>query len=289
MTSTYQQIERAIGFLLANPQGRDLASLANHLDLSSSHLQRLFSEWAGVSPKKFCQFLTLEHAKLLLRDSNTTLIDAALSTGLSGTGRLHDLFITIEAMTPGEFKDGGRSLVIDYSFHMSQLGPVLVASTQKGICHLQFLDDYTADDDNNKREIDQLQSNYPQAKLTQRITELHQEAIKALNEPTFMSKPLHLHIKGTSFQIKVWQALLKIPSGQLSTYAQIAQQIGQPSACRAAGTAIGKNPIAVLIPCHRVIQATGAIGGYRWNPTRKSALIARESAVIYPDSPNSLE
>ncbi|MDH5380466.1 MAG: methylated-DNA--[protein]-cysteine S-methyltransferase, partial [Cyclobacteriaceae bacterium] len=192
-------------------------------------------------------------------------------TGLSGTGRLHDLFITIEGMTPAEYKNGGRELSITYSFEKSPFGEILIASTQKGICHLVFTDGY-------QNPLDTLLETFPYARFKEG-SDTHQEKARSLFSPKGNTvDTLDLHVKGTGFQLKVWEALLKIPEGKLSSYGHLAKQIGKPKASRAVGTAIGSNPVAYLIPCHRVIQSGGGIGGYRWGENRKWAMIGRECA-----------
>lgn len=274
----YAKIAQAIEYIQANFQEQPtLNELAERVSLSPFHFQRLFSEWAGVSPKKFIQFLSVEHAKALLKQPQSNLLDTAYATGLSGTGRLHDLFINIEAMTPGEYKNAGQSLVIDYSFFDSPFGQVLIASTAKGICHIEFVES-EAQGEASLLEI------YTNAKLQLNIKPAHQQAqgVLAVEDRSDYAQAakIKLHLKGSDFQLKVWQALLNVPLGQLTSYGVIAQMIGKPSASRAVGTAIGSNPVAFLIPCHRVIQGSGKSGGYRWGEARKSAIIAWESAKL---------
>ncbi|WP_378184860.1 methylated-DNA--[protein]-cysteine S-methyltransferase [Aquimarina sp. W85] len=206
--------------------------------------------------------------KTILRQEHATMFETTYTTGLSSTSRLHDLFVNIEGMTPAEYKNEGRSLVIHYNRISSPFGSMQIATTLKGICHMAFDDDHTP-------QIETLKSNFPQATFIKGRSQFHElvEAFFAKQEK-YISIPLH--IKGTNFQIKVWEALLKIPRAQLSTYGAIAKQIKQPNASRAVGTAIGRNPIAFLIPCHRVIQATGVLGGYRWGSTKKATLIGWE-------------
>ena len=268
----YHRIASASEYLNANFRDQPaLEDIAAHVHLSPYHFQRLFTEWAGVSPKKFLQLLSLEHAKCLLREGSPRLSDAAYRTGLSGTSRLHDLFTNIEAMTPAEYRNGGEGLRIEYSFHLSAFGRLFVAATRKGICQLAFVED-------EDQALADLRLLFPNALCTCVRAQEHAglTTIFALNGAT--PEAIRLHLKGTPFQLKVWQALLRIPTGNLSTYGQLATQIGQPQASRAVGTAIGKNPVAFLIPCHRVIRASGAIGGYRWGPVRKQAIIGWESA-----------
>lgn len=248
-----------------------LDTVAEKVHLSSFHFQRLFTEWAGVSPKKFLQYLTVEYAKGILKQSNATLQDATHEAGLSGTGRLHDLFMTIEGMTPGEFKNGGAALTINYSFAESPFGNILVASTAKGICHMSFADE-------EELALQSLKQNFPNASYRQMVDLIQQNALFVFTHDWGKLDQIKLHLKGTAFQLKVWETLLKIPSGGLSTYGNIAEKIDNRNAARAVGTAIGQNPVAFLIPCHRVIQASGALGNYHWGRARKEAIIGWEAA-----------
>lgn len=268
----YYRIAEAIEFISQNFKKQpSLDEVAEKIHLSPFHFQRLFSEWAGVSPKKFLQYISIEHAKSILSDKNSTLFDAAFETGLSGTGRLHDLFVTIEGMTPGEFKNGGENLTINYSFAESPFGDVLVASTDKGICYMAFVNS-----DNGGLSL--LQEKFPNAQYKQSVDTIQQNALAIFSQDWKKLNTVKLHLKGTDFQLKVWESLLKIPMGKLSTYGNIAEYIHSPKASRAVGTAIGSNPVAFLIPCHRVIQSSGLLGGYMWGMTRKSAIIGWESA-----------
>jgi AraC family transcriptional regulator of adaptative response/methylated-DNA-[protein]-cysteine methyltransferase len=270
----YQRIAEAIEYLTQNFKDQPpLEEVAKKLHLSPFHFQRLFSEWAGVSPKKFLQFLTIDYAKSLLKDKGASLFDVAFETGLSGTGRLHDLFINIEGMTPGEYKNGGAALAINYSFAESPFGNILVASTQKGICHMSFADD-------EQKAFQELQHQFPNAAYRQMVDLIQQNALYIFTHDWSKLDQIKLHLKGTEFQLKVWEALLKIPVGGLSTYKTIASEIEHPNAMRAVGSAIGNNPIAFIIPCHRVIQSTGTIGNYHWGATRKTAIIGWEAARL---------
>ncbi|MDF3027555.1 MAG: DNA-O6-methylguanine--protein-cysteine S-methyltransferase / Transcriptional regulator Ada [Fluviicola sp.] len=276
-TINYQRIAEAIEYIQANFREQPkLEDVAKKVHLSSFHFQRLFSEWAGTSPKKFLQFTTVEYAKALLKENQATLFEAAYETGLSGTGRLHDLFINIEGMTPAEYKNGGRDLVINYSFAESPFGNILVASTEKGICYLAFSEDESL-------AFSIMQQHFPNAHFRQMTDPIQQNAIHIFSHDWTKLSEIKLHLKGTDFQLKVWQALLKIPMGQLTTYGTIANQIEHPKASRAVGTAIGSNPVAFLIPCHRVIQSTGIIGGYMWGSTRKKAIIGWEGTKAHPE------
>lgn len=270
----YQRIAEAITYIQANFKNQpSLDEIAERVHLSPFHFQRMFSDWAGVSPKKFMQYLSLEYAKQLLRGKEATLFEAAQETGLSGTGRLHDLFVKIEGMTPGEFKNGGENLQINYSFAESPFGEIIVASTAKGICHLAFFADPSEGEATMK-------SRFPNAQYQQLVDGIQQEALFVFQHDWSKLNQIKLHLHGTPFQLKVWDALLKIPMGNLTTYGSIASEIEQPKASRAIGTAIGSNPVAFLIPCHRVIQSSGKIGGYMWGNTRKSAIIGWEAAQL---------
>ena len=268
----YQRIAEAIEFLQKNfKEQPSLDAVAEQIHLSHHHFQRLFTEWAGTSPKKFLQYISIQHAKRLLKNEQVTLFDAAFETGLSGTGRLHDLFISIEGMTPAEYKNEGRNLFINYSFAESPFGNIIVASTAKGVCYMAFEDD-------EEQAFLKLQEKFPNASFNKKLDMLQQNALFIFQSDWSKLPEIKLHLKGTDFQLKVWEALLKIPMGKLSTYGELARHIGNENASRAVGTAIGSNPVAFLIPCHRVIQSTGNIGGYMWGPTRKTAIIGRESA-----------
>jgi AraC family transcriptional regulator, regulatory protein of adaptative response / methylated-DNA-[protein]-cysteine methyltransferase len=270
----YARIERALGFLNVNYLRRPtLDEIAAHIHLSPFHFERLFQRWAGTSPKRFLQYLTKEHAKALLQDSRS-LLDAAHESGLSGTGRLHDLFVSCEAVTPGEYKRRGESVTIEYGFHPTPFGECLLARTGRGICALRFLSAPS-----RQAALRGLRAEWPAAKFVENAGETGEICRRvfsgAAKDPT---KPFHLHLRGTNFQLKVWQALLTIPSGRLANYGDLAAKIGSPRASRAVGSAVGRNPVAYLIPCHRVIRSLGVIGDYRWGRERKQAMIGRETA-----------
>jgi AraC family transcriptional regulator, regulatory protein of adaptative response / methylated-DNA-[protein]-cysteine methyltransferase len=270
----YERIAAAIGYIVENFKAQpELDEVAKKIHLSPFHFQRLFTEWAGVSPKKFIQYLSVEHAKKLLQDGQASVFDAAFETGLSGTGRLHDLFIKIEGMTPGEYKNGGENLRINYSFAESPFGNILVASTAKGICYMAFADD-------TAMALQELNNTFPNAQYSQLTDLIQQNALYVFLNDWSRVYEIKLHLKGTAFQLKVWETLLKIPSGGLSTYSGIATHINNPGASRAVGSAIGSNPVAYLIPCHRVIQSSGIIGQYHWGSTRKAAMIGWEAARL---------
>ncbi|SKB81963.1 bifunctional helix-turn-helix domain-containing protein/methylated-DNA--[protein]-cysteine S-methyltransferase [Daejeonella lutea] len=270
----YARIANAIDYIRKNFRKQpSLEELAEQINLSPFHFQRLFTDWAGVSPKKFLQYVSVEYAKGILKDKQVTLFDAAYESGLSGTGRLHDLFVQIEGMTPGEYKNGGAELSINYSYAASPFGNILVASTPKGICHMAFTDD-------EFDSLKQLKLLFPHAQFSHFLDQRQQEALYIFSHDWTKLDHIKLHLKGTSFQLKVWETLLKIPMGDLTSYGTIATRIDRPNASRAVGTAIGSNPVAFLIPCHRVIQSGGALGGYMWGLTRKSAIIGWEASKV---------
>ena len=268
----YNRIAEAINFIQQNFTDQPtLEEIAEKVHLSPFHFQRLFTNWAGVSPKKFLQYISVQHAKKILNNTPSTLFDTAYQTGLSGTGRLHDLFVKIEGMTPGEYKNKGENLSINYSYAESLFGEILVASTHKGICYMGFTDD-------KQVAFYELEKRFPKANFIHKTDEIQQNALQIHSQDWNKIGNVKLHLKGTDFQLKVWEALLKIPAGNLATYGSIAKAIQKPKASRAVGTAIGNNPIAYLIPCHRVIQSTGLFGGYMWGATRKTAIIGWEAS-----------
>ncbi len=268
----YKRISEAIEYVKINfKQQPSLEEVAEKVHLSPAHFQRLFTEWAGTSPKKFLQFISVEHAKKILREDQATLFDTAFETGLSSTSRLHDLFVNIEGMTPTEYKNGGQNLHINYSFAESPFGNLIVASTQKGICYMAF-------EDSEELAFQNLHVKFPNASFQRKLDLMQQNALFIFQNDWSKLDKIKLHLKGTDFQLKVWESLLKIPMGGLSTYGDLAEKLGHPNASRAVGTAIGNNPVAYLIPCHRVIQSTGNFGGYMWGNTRKTAIIGWEAS-----------
>ncbi len=273
----YERVERAIAFITRrSPRQPSLAEVAQDVGLSEFHFQRLFTRWAGITPKRFAQFLTLEHAKSLLRQS-TNLLDATYAAGLSSPGRLHDLFVTVEAVTPGEFRSAGSGLTIRYGVYPCPFGEVLIATTARGICAVHFVKHGNGNGvDSIMRE---LESQWPAAELQRDSGEgkRYAERIFALHEEKGEA-PLPLLLKGTNFQINVWKALLRIPAGSAVTYEQLAQLAGTPDAIRAVGTAVGRNPISFLVPCHRVIRKTGEFGNYGGGIERKRAILVWESS-----------
>ncbi len=266
----FKRITEAIGYLKNNfKEQPDLDEIAKKVHLSPFHFQKLFTDWAGVSPKKFVQYLTVEHAKKVLI-GNVSLFDAAHETGLSGTGRLHDLFVNLEGMTPGEYKNGGENLAINFSFTETPFGTVLAAATPKGICHIAFAYE-------KAEALEVLKRKFPNATYNEATDEIQQQALHTFTDGTSPGA-IRLHLKGTRFQLKVWEALLRIPSGQLVSYGDLAAAIGSPKASRAVGSAVGENPAAYIIPCHRVIRSSGILGNYHWGPSRKEAIIGWEAA-----------
>ncbi|MDR6923500.1 MULTISPECIES: methylated-DNA--[protein]-cysteine S-methyltransferase [Chryseobacterium] len=271
----YNRIAKAIEYIQSNFRLQpNLDEVAEKVHLSPAHFQKIFTEWAGTSPKKFLQFISLEHAKNLLKEEKASLFDTAFETGFSSTSRLHDLFVKVEGMSPAEYKNGGKSLSINYSFSPSPFGSVMTASTEKGICYMAFEDD-------KETALGNLKHTFPNASFFEKQDALQQNALSIFNKDWTKLNTIKLHLKGTDFQLKVWESLLTIPMGKLSTYGSLAEKIGNPKASRAVGTAIGNNPVAFLIPCHRVIQSTGNIGGYKWGSDRKQLIVGWESSHLY--------
>lgn len=279
----YRRIAKAIEYIRTQArQQPGLEEVADHVGLSPAHFQRLFTEWAGVSPKKFLQYLTLQDAKQLLgSETQPTLFETAVETGLSSTSRLHDLFVSIEGMTPAEYKSGGRDLEINYEVAGSPFGNVLVASTRKGVCYLAFFDNTETGGQGleQSQAMQDLRKLFPEASFTRRSDSFQQRVLSIFHWDWSEIPAIKLHLKGTPFQLKVWEFLLHIPMGATSTYGTVAEKIGASSkASRAVGTAVGSNPVSFLIPCHRVIRGDGGIGGYHWGTTRKRAILGWESA-----------
>ncbi len=272
----YERIEKSIKFLETNFSSQpSLKEVAAHIGLSEFHFQRLFSRWVGISPKRFLQFLTKEYAKTLL-ESHNNLLDVTYEAGLTSPSRLHDLFVTCEAVTPGEFKTKGEGVVITYGFHPSSFGKCLLAITERGICGLYFVKN------GNQRDVfAEFKQYWQKATLTEDPLATG-PLIPQIFNPSLGKKrePLHLILKGTNFQIKVWEALTRIPFGMVVTYEDVAVQVGIPKATRAVGTAVGHNPISYIIPCHRVIRKNAEFGNYGSGPARKKAILGWEAARI---------
>jgi AraC family transcriptional regulator of adaptative response/methylated-DNA-[protein]-cysteine methyltransferase len=276
ISQDYYRIEQALGYLEENFNSQpELKEIAENIHLSEFHFQRLFSRWVGISPKRFLQFLTKEYAKRLLQES-ANLLEATFDSGLSSPGRLHDLFVTCEAVTPGEYKSGGNGLVIHYGIHPSPFGDCLLALTERGICGLHFISN-----GNHELLIQNFHKEWPRAAFTNSPDKTAPVVNQIFSPDKWKpNRPLHLLLKGTNFQIKVWEALLKIPLGTVVSYEDIARLIGKPSASRAVGNAVGANPIPFLIPCHRVIKKIGEFGNYSEGPLRKKAILGWEAAKI---------
>jgi AraC family transcriptional regulator of adaptative response/methylated-DNA-[protein]-cysteine methyltransferase len=276
--SDYETIATALRFLGDRFQEQpSLDRLSAEMGLSKFHLQRLFTRWAGVSPKRFLQFLTVQHAKGLLRDSEPVLA-AAFASGLSGPARLHDLFIHTEGVTPGEYKRAGETLEITYGFQTTPFGVGLFAKAGRGLCHLAFLP--SDSDGDRRRAMTELTEEWPGADLHE-APGMAAELARVIFHPEGSpppSTPLSLFLKGTNYQIKVWNALLRIPDGKLTTYGRLAGLMGSPGGARSVGSAVARNHIAYLIPCHRVIREVGTFGEYRWGPERKKAMLGWEAA-----------
>ena len=271
LSDDYQRIEQAIRFLEANFQRQpELAEIAASVHLSEYHFQRLFTQWVGISPKRYLQFLTKESAKSWLKAS-ASLLEAAYASGLSGPGRLHDLFVACEAVTPGEFKHKGEGLQITYGIHPSPFGECLLAVTGRGICSLMFVQD-----SDREAALAAFRHDWQKAELSDDPGRTRPLLEQVFSGPSGIS--LQLHLLGTNFQIKVWEALLRIPAGTLTTYTAVAHSIGRPSAARAVSNAVAHNPIAYIIPCHRVIRESGEMGGYRYGIPRKRAMLEWEMA-----------
>jgi AraC family transcriptional regulator of adaptative response/methylated-DNA-[protein]-cysteine methyltransferase len=272
-STDYARIERAIRYLdRERPHAPSLGDVAAHVGLSESHFQRMFTRWAGISPKRFVQHRTAEVVKRLLRERRPVL-ETTYEAGLSGPGRLHDLIVNAEAVTPGELQRGGLGVTVRYGFHPTPFGECLIAVTARGICHLAFVAPVT-----RKEAMARLEHDWPLAQLLPDQDATRAAAAKAFPPPGSSERPaLALHVKGTNFQLKVWKALLDIPAGEVTTYGALASTLGDPKASRAVGGAVGANPVSYLIPCHRVIRASGELGGYAWGVDRKRVMLAREN------------
>ena len=271
--SDYERIAEAIKYIVSHVNEQpSLDDVAKKLNLSPYHFQRLFTRWAGISPKRFLQTLTVKHAKALLKESQS-IMKTSNEVGLSSSARLHDHFVTLEAVTPGEYKTQGEGLDINYGVHETPFGSAFVAVTERGICQFSFIDD-----DNPALLISELEKKWSAATMRE-SKKLTKPIITSFFSKKNNQQPLSVYVQGTNFQINVWRALLKIPQGKLSTYGQLASSIGKPKASRAVGSAVGANPIAFLIPCHRVIRASGVIGEYRWGSIRKRSMLSWEAST----------
>ena len=267
----FQLVEKAIQYLVAHQKKQpELDDLAQALETSPFHLQRVFTEWAGISPKKFLQYLTTESLKREL-ESTRNLVEVADSVGLTTQSRVYDHMVSLEAVTPGEFRSRGKGLVIEYGIHMTPFGNLLIATTPRGICWAAFAAGTV------EKEVAELERRWPSATIRENSGSTRTVADRIFAHDQ-RRKPLSLHVEGTNFQVRVWEALLKIPYGHVTGYANVAETIGNHGATRAVGTAIAQNPVAYVIPCHRVIRSEGIIGNYHWNPGRKGAIIGWEMA-----------
>ena len=286
MQNDYHRIARAIEYLQnAAADQPSLGDVARHVGLSESQLQRVFTRWAGISPKRFLQFLTAGHAERLLREGRPVL-DAAYAAGLSAPSRLHDLMINATATTPGEHRAFGEGVQIRYGVHGTPFGSAFIAVTDRGICQMGFIGSDESSEssdvgpaDEYGAELAALRARWPRAEIVHAPSQTARFADAVFGELPAHG-PIPLHLKGTNFQLQVWQALLRVPAGDVTTYDAIARDIGSPTAHRAVGSAVGRNPVALLIPCHRVIRKSGALGDYHWGATRKHALLAWESAHL---------
>ncbi|MGY3864205.1 bifunctional transcriptional activator/DNA repair enzyme AdaA [Aeromonas bivalvium] len=271
--SDYARISDAIRFIASQVAHQPtLDEIAAHVHLSPFHFQRLFSRWAGVTPKRYLQVLTLERAKALLHESRS-LLEVADTLGLSSGSRLYDHFVQLEAVTPGEYKQRGAGLVIDHGVHDTPFGQAFVALTPRGVCNFSFLDDQAP-----QTPLSALAHSWPEAELREAPSRTQSVIHTMFDGSKTPDRPISLHVSGTNFQISVWRALLEIPPAKVVSYAQVANAVGNPKAARAVGLAVGANPVALMIPCHRVIQQNGKLGGYHWGETRKQAIHAWEAA-----------
>ena len=275
MNTDYARIEQAIRYLEENYKAQpSLDEIASHVHLSPYHFERLFKRWAGVTPKQFVHFLTLNHAKEMLSASKSVLA-AAFDAGLSSGSRLHDMFVKIEAATPGEFKDGGANLTIRYGFEDTPFGECFMAMTTRGICSMSF----NAKED-RPAAIAALHAAWPNARLEDAQEDVGPLIQRMVDPNRVPDQPFHLHVQGTNFQLQVWQALLKIPTGQVVSYEDLAIAMNRPGATRAVSSAVARNPVGYLIPCHRVIRKSGLFGQYHWGTARKKAMIGWEASRV---------
>ncbi|HHO0937681.1 TPA: bifunctional transcriptional activator/DNA repair enzyme AdaA [Aeromonas hydrophila] len=271
--SDYARIADAIRFIASQVTRQPtLDEIAAHVHLSPFHFQRLFSRWAGVTPKRYLQVLTLERAKALLQESRP-LLEVADTLGLSSGSRLYDHFVQLEAVTPGEYKQRGAGLVIEHGVHDTPFGQAFIALTPRGVCNFSFLDDQVP-----QTPLATLAQSWPEAELREAPSRTQGVIHTMFDGSKAQDRPISLHVNGTNFQISVWRALLQIPPAKVVSYAQVASAVGNPKAARAVGLAVGANPVALMIPCHRVIQQNGRLGGYHWGETRKQAIHAWEAA-----------
>jgi len=275
----YEAVRQAIRFLSENWQDQpDLSALSSHLGLSSNHTQKLFKRWCGLSPKEFVQAITIDHARRLL-DESASVLDAAHQVGLSGGGRLYDLFVAHEAMTPGDYKRRGEGLELAYGFHESPFGDALVVATDRGVAGLAFVNEDAGED--RAAALEDMRRRWPAARMTQDVMATAAHARRIFDPAQWIpEQPVRLVMIGTDFEVRVWETLLKIPMGRAVSYADIARYLGKPNASRAVGSAVGRNPLSFVVPCHRVLRSDGSLGGYHWGLTRKKALIGWETGRV---------
>jgi AraC family transcriptional regulator of adaptative response/methylated-DNA-[protein]-cysteine methyltransferase len=271
--SDYEIVRRAIGFISEHWRAQpEIDAIAEAAGVTATELHHLFRRWAGLTPKAFLQALTLDHARALLRDS-ASVLDASFEVGLSGPGRLHDLFVTHEAMSPGEWKSGGEGLTIHYGFHPSPFGTALIMATERGLAGLAF-----ADPGEDKAALADMQRRWPKATYVENAAQTAPLARRVFDQKLWRAdQPLRVVLIGTDWEVRVWEALLKVPMGRLTTYSDIATKVCTPAAARAVGAAVGKNPVCFVVPCHRVVGKSGALTGYHWGITRKQAMLGWEA------------
>ena len=281
----YARIEAAILYLEEHFRDQpELGEVAERAGLSPHHFQRLFRRWAGISPKRFAQFLTLDYAKAQL-EASASVLDAAYDAGLSGPSRLHDLFVTYEAMSPGAFKQGGEGVEVSYGAHPSPFGPCFIGQTERGICALGFADDHRSDAQAVRAEFER---RWPAARFHENRATTEPVVARIFDgRRATATEPLRLAVWGTNFQLKVWEALLRIPPGRITSYYALAQALGLPRSARAVGGAVAANPISYLIPCHRVIRRSGRISNYEWGPARKRVMLGWEAAHFGSEGPDA--
>lgn len=274
MSDDYERIALAIDYIRNHVDSQPtLAEVAAQVHLSEYHFQRLFSRWAGVTPKRYLQALTLERAKQLLQESNLSALNASYEVGLSSGSRLYDHFVQIEAVTPSEYRQKGRGLSIVFGYHETPYGLAFVAQTSRGICQFDFVDHHATEE-----PLHHLTQCWCNADIREDNTQTARVIELLFSQRSTNTTPLSVWVRGTNFQLNVWRALLKLQRGEVVSYGDIAHSIGSPKASRAVGTAVGSNPVALIIPCHRVLRQTGELGGYRWGEVRKHAILAREAA-----------
>jgi AraC family transcriptional regulator, regulatory protein of adaptative response / methylated-DNA-[protein]-cysteine methyltransferase len=277
-SADYERVRRIIAFISENWRDQpSLDAIAGHVGLSTTHVHHLFRRWCGLTPKAFLQAITLDNAKALLA-SSASVLDATYELGLSGPGRLHDLFVTHEAMTPGDYKAGGAGLVMRFGFHPSPFGEAIVVATGRGLAGLGFVDE-----GDRESALADMKRRWPKAEYREDAAATAPLARRVFSPAQWQpDQPLRVVLIGTDFEVRVWQTLLRIPLGRATTYSDIANRIGKPSACRAVGAAVGKNPISFVVPCHRVLGRSGALTGYHWGLTRKQAILGWEAGALAP-------